>query len=25
LRLTWRGELVALFNTTIFRGQDTYR
>ena len=25
LRLTWRGELVALFNTNIFRGQDTYR
>jgi len=25
LRLTWRGELVALFNTKIFRGQDTYR
>ena len=25
LRLTWKGELVALFNTRIFRGQDTYR
>ena len=25
LRLTWRGELVALFNTNVFKGQDTYR
>ena len=25
LRLTWKGEVVALFNTNIFRGQDTYR
>ena len=23
--LTWRGTLVALFNTSVFRGQDTYR
>jgi len=25
MRLTWKGELVALFNTNIFKGQDTYR
>jgi hypothetical protein len=25
LRLTWKGELVALFNTNVFKGQDTYR
>jgi len=23
--LTWKGELVALFNTKVFKGQDTYR
>jgi len=23
--LTWKGTLVALFNTNVFRGQDTYR
>ena len=23
--LTWKGELVALFNTNVFKGQDTYR
>ena len=23
--LTWKGELVALFNTNIFKGQETYR
>jgi len=25
MRVTWKGELVALFNTNIFKGQDTYR
>jgi hypothetical protein len=25
LRLTWKGELVALFNTNVFKGQEVYR
>jgi len=25
MRLTWKGELVALFNANIFKGMDTYR